>query len=71
MNNDLVEYADELEEELSHDQIKEKRDIKEKSHDNKEWKKIKKKIDEKFKKKYWKSKRRKSRASDKVKKFTN
>mgnify|MGYP000023483892 CR=1 FL=1 len=61
--NDWLDFADELEEEGVEEQIKQKINHKEKTHDKKEWKKVKNVLDKKNGKKYWVTKRRQSRKS--------
>ena len=58
---DWLDFADELEDEVAKDEIKQKIDHKEKTHNKKEWKGIKKDLEKKNVKKKWNTKRRKSK----------
>jgi|TARA_B100001079_G_C16291831_1_gene461333 hypothetical protein len=58
---DWLDFADELEDEVVKDQLKEKINHKEKTHDKKEWKKVKNELDKKNGKKHWVTKRREGR----------
>ena len=58
---DWLELAYELESELARKQVKNKIQHKEKTHNKKEWKGIKKNLEKKNNKKTWDKKRRKSK----------
>jgi hypothetical protein len=58
---DWLDFADDLEDEVVKDQLKEKINHKEKTHNKKEWKGIKKDLEKKNVKKKWNTKRRKSK----------
>ena len=56
-----LDLADELEDGAAKDKIKQKIDNKEKTHNKKEWKGIKKNLEKKNVKKKWNTRRRKSK----------
>jgi len=56
-----LDLSDELEDEAAKDKIKQKIDHKEKTHNEKEWKGIKKNLEKKNVKKKWNTRRRKSK----------
>ena len=56
-----LDLSDELEDEAAKDKIKQKNDHKEKTHNKKEWKGIKKNLEKKNVKKKWNTRRRKSK----------
>jgi len=58
---DWLDFADELEDGVVKDEIKQKINHKEKTHNKKEWKGIKKDLEKKNVKKKWNTKRRKSK----------
>ena len=55
---DWLDFADELEEEVVEEQVKKKTNHKEKTHDKKEWKKVKNELDKKNNKTHLVTKRR-------------
>ena len=68
---DWLDFADKLEEETVKVEVKQKIDHKEKTHDKKEWKGVKKDIEKKNKKKHWNTKRRTSKNVKKTSQFRN
>tara|TARA_Y100000296_G_C5084288_1_gene211575 strand:+ start:405 stop:623 length:219 start_codon:yes stop_codon:yes gene_type:complete len=63
---DWLDFADELEDEVVEEQLKKKINHKEKTHNKKEWKKVKNELDKKNGKKYWVTKRRENRKSTRI-----
>ena len=61
--NDWLDFADELEDDVVEEHLKQKINHKEKTHDKKEWKKVKNELDKKNGKKNWVTKRRQGRKS--------
>jgi len=61
--NDWLDFADELENDVVAEHIKNKTTHKEKTHDKKEWKKVKNELDKKNSKTHWVTKRREARKS--------
>jgi|TARA_R110002051_G_scaffold219198_1_gene283031 hypothetical protein len=60
---DWLDFADELENEVVEEHLKKKTNHKEKTHDKKEWKKVKNELDKKNGKTHWVTKRREARKS--------
>ena len=58
---DWLDFAEEMEADVVKDEIKQKINHKEKTHNKKEWKGIKKDLEKKNVKKKWNTKRRKSK----------
>jgi uncharacterized protein YpuA (DUF1002 family) len=61
--NDWLDFADELEDDVVEEHLKQKINHKEKTHDKKEWKKVKNELDKKNGKTHWVTKRREARKS--------
>ena len=68
---DWLDFADELEDETVKVEIKKKTNHKEKTHNKKEWKGIKKDLEKRNKKKTWNTKRRKSKNVKNTRQFRN